>query len=325
MNKLEKKERFIRLRAQGVPYSEIEKELGHTKKTLIKWERELLEDIKKARAEEIEHIRAVCLEEKRGRIDLLRERLKRLHEEERRRDLSDIPMAKLIALESQTSEELKKEIQSLPVQFPRRALSNSPTACETADDTMILPERLVNGQPATGPLATLAQGDVRDMAHAIIAEQADLKEALYEIANNAASESVQVAAIKAIDAISGRMLALAQSTGVIATLSDERQIDEAVAEWAARDRRELMYDCLREDIGAQQLATKAMNAHQSGDLETEEKLSSELDERVHQYSIERMRDDISQFSSPSTETGSNGHKTKGRAVTRSDLYYGSSS
>jgi len=324
MNKLEKKERFVRLRAQGMPYSEIEKELGHTKKTLIKWERELREDIKKERAAEIEHIRSVYWVEKRERIDHLRERRKRLHEEERRGDLSEIPMAKLIALESQTSEELKKEIQSLPVQFPRGALSNSPTACETADDAMISPEGLVNGQPATGPLATLAQGDVRDMAHAIIAEQADLKEALYEIANNATSESVQVAAIKAIDAISGRTLALAQSTGVIATLSDERQIDEVVAGWAARDRRELMYDCAREDIGAQQLATKAMNAYQSGDRETAERLFSELDERVHQYSIERMRDDIAQFLSPSTETGSDGDKAKGKAVKRSGLCFSSS-
>ena len=103
MNKLEKKERFVRLRAQGMPYSEIEKELGHTKKTLIKWERELREDIKKERAAEIEHIRSVYWVEKRERIDHLRERRKRLHEEERRGDLSEISMAKLIALESQTS------------------------------------------------------------------------------------------------------------------------------------------------------------------------------------------------------------------------------
>jgi hypothetical protein len=324
MNKLEKKERFIRLRAQGVPYSEIEKELGTTKKTLIKWERELLEDIKEEQAAEIEHIRSVYWAEKRERIDFLMERQKRLHEEEQKRDLSEIPTAKLLGLESQTSEQLKKEMQSLPVQFPRRALSNSPKACETADDTMISPERLVDGQPATGPLATLAQGDIHDMARAIIAEQADLKEALYEIANNATSETMQVAAIKTIDAISGRMLALAQSTGVIATLSDERQIEKVLAEWAARDSRELLSECVRDDIGAQQLATEALNATHFGDLESAERLFSELDERVHQYSIERMRDDIAQFSSPSTETGSDGRKTKGRTRTRSDLYFSSS-
>src|SRR5450759_1619361 len=118
MNKLEKKERFIRLRAQGVPYSEIEKELGITKKTLIEWGRELREDIKKERAAEIEHIRSVYWVEKRERIDHLRERRKRLHEEERRRDLSEIPTAKLLELDSQTSEELKKEIHSLPVKLP---------------------------------------------------------------------------------------------------------------------------------------------------------------------------------------------------------------
>src|SRR5665811_2559052 len=171
MNKLEKKERFIRLRAQGVPYNEIEKELGITKKTLIERESEMREDIKKERAAEIEHIRSVYWAEKRERIDHLRERQKRLHEEERKSDLSEIEPAKLMALESQTSKELKKEIQSLPVQFPSRALSNSPKACETADDTMISPERLVDGQPATGPLATLAQGDIHDMVNAILAEQ----------------------------------------------------------------------------------------------------------------------------------------------------------
>ena len=71
MNKLEKKERFIRLRALGVPYSEIEKELGITKKTLIEWERKLREDIRKERAVEIEHIRSVYWAEKRERIDFL--------------------------------------------------------------------------------------------------------------------------------------------------------------------------------------------------------------------------------------------------------------
>jgi len=324
MNKLEKKERFIRLRAQGVPYNEIEKELGITKKTLIEWERKLREDIKKERAAEIEHIRSVYWAEKRERIDFLRERQKRLHEEEKKRDLSEIPTAKLLGLESQTSEQLKKEMQSLPVQFPRGALSNSPTACETADDTMILPERLVNGQPATGPLATLAQGDIRDMAHAIIAEQADLKEALYEIANNATSESVQVAAIKTIDAISGRMLALIQSTGVIPTLSDERQIDEVLAGWAARDSRELTDECIRADNKAAHLADEAMKAFQSGDLETQERLFSEFDERKHQYAIERMRDAILEVRCPPTETGSNGDKAKGKGGTRSDLYFSSS-
>ena len=325
MKQPEKKERFVRLRARGMPYREIEKELGVTKKTLIAWERELREDIQKERTAEIEQLRAVYWEEKRGRIDLLRERLQRLHEEERRRDFSEIQLAKVMGLESQTSEEIKKEIQSLSVQFPRGALSNSPTACETADDTMTSPEGLDDGQPATGPLATLAQGDIGDMVHAILAEKARLKEALYEIAKGATSESVQLAAIKAIDAISGRMLTLAQSTGVIATVSDERKIDEVLAEWAARDSRELMYECVQEDIGAYHLGTEAINAFQSGDLETAERLWSELDERKHQYAIERMRDDIAQFSSPSTETGSNGHKAKGRAGTRSGLFYSSSS
>jgi hypothetical protein len=133
-----------------------------------------------------------------------------------------------------------------------------------------------------------------------------------------------VAAIKTIDAISGRMLALIQSTGVIPTLSDERQIDKAVAEWAKRDRCELVYDCSQEDIGVQQLTTKAINALQSGDQETADRLFSELDERVQQYSIKRMRDAILQVKCPPTETGSDGDKAKGKAVKRSGLCFSSS-
>jgi hypothetical protein len=324
MNRIEKKERFVRLRAQGLPYSEIEKELGVTKKTLLAWEGKLREDIQKEQSAEKEHIRAVYWEEKRGRIDLLRERQKRLHEEERRRDLSDIPTAKVMALEVQTSEQLKKEIRGLRVQLSHGAFSDVLPACEAADDATTSPVGLDEGRGASGVLETLAQGDIRDMVHAILIEQTVLKEALFEIANDAPSESVQVAAIKTIDSISGRMLALIQSTGAIATLSDECQVDEAVEEWAARDRRELMDDCLREDLGAQQLATEAMNALQSGDLETAEKLFSELDERVHQHSIKRMRDAILQVRCPPTETGSNGDKAKGRAGTRSDLNFSSS-
>lgn len=324
MNKVEKKERFVRLRALGKPYSEIEKELGVTKKTLLAWERELREDIKKEQAVEIEHLRAVYWEDKRGRIDLLRERQKRLHDEERTRDLSDIPTAKLMALEVQTSEQLKKEIRGLPIQLSHGALSDFLPACEAADDAVTSPEGLYDGQPATGTLATLAQGDIRDMVNAILIEQTALKEALFEIANDAPSESVQVAAIKTIDSISGRMLALIQSTGAIATLSDERKIDEVLAEWAARDSRELMDECVHADSVAAHLADEAIRAFQSGDLETEERLFSELDKRVHQWSIKRMRDTILQVRCPPTETGSNGHKGKDRAGTRSSLLFSSS-
>jgi transposase len=325
MKKLDRTERFIRLRAQGVPYREIEKELGVTKKTLIKWDRELREDIKKERAAEIEHIRSVYWGEKRGRIDLLRERLKRFHEEERKRDLSDIETAKLMALEFQTSEQLKKEIRGLPIQFLHGALSDSAPACETTDDAMTSSEGLDDGQAAAGPLATIARGDIRDLVDAILAEQAGLKGALYEIANDAASESVQVAAIKAIEAISGRMLTLVQSTGVLATLSDERQIEKVLEEWAARDSRELKYECIQEDVGAHHLLIKVANAIRSGDLEAAERLNSELNERKHQYARERMHDDIEQLSSPSTETGSNGHKAKRRVRTSGILHSYSSS
>ncbi len=299
----EKKERLVRLRAQGVPFSEIELQLGVSKKTLIEWGRKQREDIQKERAAEIEHIRAVYWEEKRGRIDILRERLRRLHEEEGRRDLSDIPTAKVMGLELQTSEQLNKELQSLPVQISLGALGDTPSARESVDSATTTPAGRDDGPLTAGPFAAFAQGDGYDMVRAILAEQTALKGALSEIANGAASESVQIAAIKSIDAMSGRMLDLVQSTGVIATLADEHKIDEVLAGWAVRDRRELMYECVRADQGTAHMGTLALNALHDGDLEKAEELYSEFNDRVHEWARKQMHEEISALRRAPADTG----------------------
>lgn len=138
---------------------------------------------------------------------------------------------------------------------------------------------------------------------AILAEQTALKGALFEIANDATSESVQVAAIKSIDAISGRMLALIQSTGVIATLSDERQIEEVLEGWAVRDRRELMCECMRADQGTAHLGTLAFRAFHEGAIESAEKLFSEFDNHIHEWARKKMREEISELRRAPAETG----------------------
>jgi hypothetical protein len=292
MKNIEKKELLVQLRARGVPYSKIEKELHVTKNTLIKWARELREDIETQQAKEIEHLREVYWAEKLRRFDLLIERLNRLHEEERRRDLKDIQTAKIIGLELQASDELKKEFRSLPIQISHTAFGTSLKGPEIADDETATPTGLDDEAPITGPFAAFAKGDINEIVRAILDEQTVLKDALFQIVNDSASESVKVAAIKSIDSISGRMLALLQSTGVIITASNERQIDEVLAGWAARDSRELMYECLQTNPGIDHLSSEAFRAMHEGDRETAEKLFSEFDDRVEEWKRKKVREEI---------------------------------
>jgi transposase-like protein len=109
---LEEKKQFIKLRANGLSYDKIIKEMGKAKSTLLKWGRELQEEISTARSIELE-----AMYEEYG---LLREQrirshgqiLKRVREEIEGRELSEVPTPRLMELylkqESQVSLDLEK-------------------------------------------------------------------------------------------------------------------------------------------------------------------------------------------------------------------------
>ena len=109
---LEEKKQFIKLRANGLSYDKIIKEMGKAKGTLLKWGRELQEEISTARSIELE-----AMYEEYG---LLREQrirshgqiLKRVREEIEGRELSEVPTPRLMELylkqESQVSLDLEK-------------------------------------------------------------------------------------------------------------------------------------------------------------------------------------------------------------------------
>jgi|APSaa5957512535_1039671.scaffolds.fasta_scaffold28684_2 transposase-like protein len=109
---LEEKKQFIKLRASGLSYDKIIKEMGKAKSTLLKWGRELQEEISTARSIELE-----AMYEEYG---LLREQrirshgqiLKRVREEIEGRELSEVPTPRLMELylkqESQVSLDLEK-------------------------------------------------------------------------------------------------------------------------------------------------------------------------------------------------------------------------
>jgi hypothetical protein len=109
ITKMEKKERFIELRAKEMPYEHISKELEVSKPTLIKWGKELHLDINNRKALELELLQEKYYVSKKKRIELYGEQLERFNEEISKRDLSEVSTEKLIDMQMKVIANLKQE------------------------------------------------------------------------------------------------------------------------------------------------------------------------------------------------------------------------
>lgn len=105
----DQQDRFIELRAKGVPYSEIEKEIGVSKPTLIKWGKELQLDIGNRKALEWEYLQEKYFVSKKKRLEILGEQLLNVKEELAKRDLSEVSTEKLFDIQMKLTEKLKAE------------------------------------------------------------------------------------------------------------------------------------------------------------------------------------------------------------------------
>ena len=109
LGKEEQKSRFIHLRARGLSYTKIAKELKVSTSTLSNWNQELLDQIAQAKALELEALQEEYFMLKEGRIRLLGGQLKTIQEEISGRDLSKISTEKLMELQLRYFDELKTE------------------------------------------------------------------------------------------------------------------------------------------------------------------------------------------------------------------------
>jgi len=109
LGKEEQKSRFIHLRAKGLSYAKIAKELKVSTSTLSNWNQELQEEIAEAKAMELEALQEEYFMLKEGRIRLLGGQLKTIQEEISGRDLSKVSTEKLMELQLRYFDELKTE------------------------------------------------------------------------------------------------------------------------------------------------------------------------------------------------------------------------
>lgn len=109
LGKEEQKSRFIHLRAKGLSFARIAKELKVSKGTLTNWNHELKELIVQAKAMELEALQEEYYLLKEGRIKFLGSQLKAIQEEIGSRDLSNVSTEKLMELQLRYFGELKAE------------------------------------------------------------------------------------------------------------------------------------------------------------------------------------------------------------------------
>jgi len=109
------KEKFIELRAKGLSFDKISRELRTSKTDFINWSKELQEEIANLKAVELEALQEKYYLAKEKRIELFGEGLKAIKKELEKRDLKDIPTGKLIELLLKYHRILKEE--SVPLEL----------------------------------------------------------------------------------------------------------------------------------------------------------------------------------------------------------------
>ena len=110
MELTETKQKFIELRAQGLSFDKIAKELGKSKQTLIDWSRDLSGEIANLKAIQLEEMYETFYLTKENRLQTLGTMLSKIKEEVETRELTDVPTEKLLDLllkyNSKVAEEL---------------------------------------------------------------------------------------------------------------------------------------------------------------------------------------------------------------------------
>ena len=104
------KQRFIELRAEGLSFDKIAKELKKSKPTLIDWSRELKEEVANLKALELETLYEKYYLQKEARLKTFGDMLNKIKAEIETRDLSDVPTARLLDLLLTYDRQAKEEL-----------------------------------------------------------------------------------------------------------------------------------------------------------------------------------------------------------------------
>jgi len=107
------KEQFIELRAEGLSFDKISKELKTNRVTLMTWEKEFSQEIGELKFIEFETLKEKYLMGKKARVENYGEILEKAKKELKTRDLKDISSDKLLKMINNLEEKFKEEIKNI--------------------------------------------------------------------------------------------------------------------------------------------------------------------------------------------------------------------
>ena len=117
-------QKFIERRAQGWSYVRIASELGVAKSTLVEWSRKFRFDINNRRAIELDDLQDRMLGSIQSRVSVLSEKLSRVESELKKRDLTQVPTARLYSMAEALRREIARVTQAVSFVSPVKDIPN---------------------------------------------------------------------------------------------------------------------------------------------------------------------------------------------------------
>jgi transposase len=117
MKDQETKNKFVDLRAKGLSFDKISKQLNVSKPVLIDWSRELRLEVANAKSLELDLLQEKYALSAKNRLELHGQMLEKLKNEIGKRDITDLGTDKLYEMTLKVSAAIEREI--LPVQFQK--------------------------------------------------------------------------------------------------------------------------------------------------------------------------------------------------------------
>lgn len=125
MAKVDAKQDFIELRAQGHSFASIASQLGVSKQTLINWSKELQAEIANHKAIALEQLQQQYFMTRSARIEMLGELLAKARNEILTRDLADVATDKLATMIISLSKALDSDRSELTFQSRKSGINSA--------------------------------------------------------------------------------------------------------------------------------------------------------------------------------------------------------
>ena len=114
LSTVQKRRRFVELRARGVSYRKIAGEINVATSTLVRWSRLFAVDIKNLEKIERELFENEYLLDRKHRMKVYATQLNNIAQELMARDLKDVPTPRLFELQKQLNGEMQEQCPKLP-------------------------------------------------------------------------------------------------------------------------------------------------------------------------------------------------------------------